>query len=205
MKKILVAYATLAGSTGEVAHAVAEEVVRSGAQVDVLPLDEVKGLEGYDGVVVGAPMIMGWHRAAARFLRRNRSALQHMPLALFVTAMSLTQTGEQEVNGVPVCVDATLPKPPAQAGRLALRERYARLPHYLQPILHAAGPAKPVSVGVFGGKLEYGRLPWWAVVFAMFIIQAPAGDKRNWPAIRAWAAGLAGDLRLFEDKVVERA
>ena len=62
-----------------------------------------------------------------------------------------------------------------------------------------------MSIGVFGGRLEYGRLPWWAVVFAMFIIQAPAGDKRNWPTIRAWAAGLAGDLRLLEDKVVERA
>jgi menaquinone-dependent protoporphyrinogen IX oxidase len=44
-----------------------------------------------------------------------------------------------------------------------------------------------VSIGVFGGRLEYGRLKWWAVLFAMFIVQAPAGDKRNWPAIRAWA------------------
>jgi hypothetical protein len=28
------------------------------------------------------------------------------------------------------------------------------------------------------------------VLFVMFIIQAPAGDRRNWPAIRAWAAGI---------------
>jgi hypothetical protein len=27
-------------------------------------------------------------------------------------------------------------------------------------------------------------------MFVMLVIQAPAGDKRNWPAIRAWAAGL---------------
>jgi hypothetical protein len=38
--------------------------------------------------------------------------------------------------------------------------------------------------------LEYGRLPWWAVLFVMLVIQAPAGDRRNWPAIRAWAAEL---------------
>jgi menaquinone-dependent protoporphyrinogen IX oxidase len=82
-----------------------------------------------------------------------------------------------------------------QAGRLSFRERYATLGNYLRPILRATSPAKPVSVGVFGGRLEYGRLKWWAVIFAMLIIQAPAGDKRNWEAIRAWAAGLGEAFR----------
>ena len=56
--------------------------------------------------------------------------------------------------------------------------------------LAASRPARLVDIGIFGGRLEYGRLPWWAVLFAMLIIQAPAGDRRNWPAIRGWAAGL---------------
>jgi menaquinone-dependent protoporphyrinogen IX oxidase len=135
-------------------------------------------------------MIMGWHRAAAGFLRRQRAPLRRMPLAVFVTAMSLTLTGETSVAGVPVFVDDKLPKPPAQAGRLNFRERYARLDHYIQPILAACRPARPMSIGVFGGRLEYGRLPWWAVLFAMLVIQAPAGERRNWPAIRGWAGGL---------------
>lgn len=203
MKKILVAYATMAGSSGEVAHAVGEEIARSGAQVDVLALSEVTSLAGYDGVIVGAPMIMGWHRAAARFLRRNRAALQRVPFALFVTAISLTQTDDTSVDGVSVCVDAALPKAPAQAGRHTLRERYALLPNYVRPILRAARPARPVSIGVFGGRLEYGRLPWWGVIFVTVAVQAPAGDKRNWPAIRAWAAGLTDDLHLREGNAVE--
>jgi menaquinone-dependent protoporphyrinogen IX oxidase len=41
MNKILVAYATFAGSTSEVARVVGEEIARSGAQVEVLPLDQV--------------------------------------------------------------------------------------------------------------------------------------------------------------------
>ena len=64
MKKVLVAHATMAGSTVEVAQAVGEELVRSGLQVEVWPIGEVSGLRGYDAVVVGAPMILGWHRAA---------------------------------------------------------------------------------------------------------------------------------------------
>jgi len=196
MKRILVAYATMAGSTAEVAQAVGEEITRSGFQVDVLPISQVEDLEPYSGVVVGGPMIMGWHRLALRFLRKHRRAFQRLPLAVFVMAMSLTKTGEASVGGVQVTVDENLPRPPENEGRLNFKERYASLANYLRPILRAASPAKPASIGVFGGRLEYGRLKWWAVLFAMLIIRAAAGDRRNWPAIRSWAAGLPGLFQL---------
>jgi menaquinone-dependent protoporphyrinogen oxidase len=196
MKRFLVAYATMAGSTAEVAQAVGEEIAKCGLQVDVLPVGEIKDLQEYDGVVVGGPMIMGWHRAAAGFLKRHREALKQIPLAVFVLAISLTQSGEMSVNDVPVYVDEKLPKPPADPVRLSFRERYARLPNYLRPILKAARPAKPASIGVFGGRLEYGRVKWWAVLFVMLVIQAAAGDKRNWEVIRTWAAGLPGLMKI---------
>lgn len=196
MKRILVTYATMAGSTAEVAQAVAEEIAKSGLQADVLPLDQVHDLEGYDGVVVGGPMIMGWHRASLRFLRLNRRTLQRIPLAVFVMAMSLTQTGETSMSDVHVYVDEKLPKPPEQAGRLKFKERYARLANYLRPILRAVSPARPASIGVFAGRLEYGRLKWWAVLFVMLVIQASAGDRRNWSAIRSWAAELPAAFQL---------
>jgi menaquinone-dependent protoporphyrinogen oxidase len=164
--------------------------------VDVLPIAEVKSLDGYDGVVVGGPMIMGWHRQAIGFLKKHRPALQRVPLALFVMAISLTQTAETSVGGVPVYVDDRLPKPPGQPGRLRFRERYARLTKYVQPILAAVRPVTPASIAIFGGRLEYGRLKWWAVLFVILVVQAPAGDRRNWPAIRAWAAGLPAAMQL---------
>ncbi len=196
MKRVLVAYATMAGSTAEVAQAVGEEIARGDLQVDVLPLSEAQDIEAYDAVVVGGPMIMGWHRAALRFLRSHRRAFQRIPLAVFVMAISLTQTSDMNVSGVPVTVDEKLPRSPEQEGRLKFKERYARLANYLRPILRATQPVKPVSIGVFGGRLEYGRLKWWAVLFVMLIIQAPAGERRNWPAIRAWAAGLPAAFQL---------
>ena len=200
MKQILVAYATMAGSTADVAQAVAEGLASDGVQVDVLLLSEVTNLAAYDGVVLGAPMIMGWHRGALRFLRNNRGVFQRIPLAVFITCMSLTQSGETSVDGVPVYVDEVLPKPPESVGRLSFRERYARLANYVRPILKASGSVKPTSIAVFGGRLDYGRLPWWAVFFAMVIIQAPAGDRRNWTAIRSWAAGLPAALRFEASK-----
>ncbi len=193
--KILIAYATHAGSTAEVAQAVGEEIAKCNVEVDVLPLDQVQTIDTYDGVVLGGPMIMGWHRGALGFLRKHRQAFQKTPLAVFVTAMSLTQAGQMTLNGVPVCVDEKLTKPPAREGKLTLRERYATISNYAQPILSAVRPYKPASIAFFGGRLEYGRLKWWAVLFAMVVIQAPAGDKRNWTAIRAWAAGLPAALQ----------
>jgi menaquinone-dependent protoporphyrinogen oxidase len=158
MDRILVAYATMAGSTVEVAKAVGEEIARGGVKVDILPIGEVKDLQAYDGLVIGGPMIMGWHRGSLRFLRKHRETLQRIPFAVFVMAMSLTQTGETSVGGVPVTVDEKLPKPPEDEERLNFRERYARLSNYLRPILRATQPSKPVNIGVFGGRLEYGRV-----------------------------------------------
>jgi menaquinone-dependent protoporphyrinogen oxidase len=59
MNKVLVTYATNSGSTAEVAKAVMEELQKSGAQVDLLPIAKVGELASYSAVVLGAPMILG--------------------------------------------------------------------------------------------------------------------------------------------------
>ena len=195
MKRVLVAYATMAGSTMEVAEVVGEEIAKHAFQVDVLPISEIQELQVYRGVVVGGPMIMGWHREALRFLKKHRKTFQKIPLAVFVMAMSLTETGEMISDGVIVTVDEDLPKPPENEARLNFRERYARLDKYLAPIIRATRPEQPASIGVFSGRLEYGRLKWWAVLFVMLVIQAPAGDRRNWGLFDPWAAGLPEALQ----------
>ncbi len=189
MKKILVTYATNSGSTAEMAKAILEEIQKSGAQAELLPISEVRELSHYSAVVLGAPMIMGWQRRAVQFLRKHKKALASMPLAIFVTCMSLTKSGETTILGVPVSVDEKLPKPPQNSSHLTLKERYSLVSNYVRPILRAC-PAKPVSVGVFGGRLDYGRMQWWAMIFVVLILLAKAGDQRNWEAIRRWAGSL---------------
>ena len=189
-QKILVTYATNAGSTVEVAEAIRDELASQGAEVDLRQVGEVASLGEYSAVVVGAPMIAGWHRDALRFLRRNQSVLSKIPVAYFITCVNLTQTGESEVDGVPVYVDRELPKPPRNPGRLSFRENYATVRNYVRPTLKVAPFVKPVSVGIFAGKLELFRLKFFQMIFAMLVAGGKVGDFRHWEEIRTWAASL---------------
>lgn len=190
MRKILVTYGTFSGSTGEVAQAISDVIGQRGIDVDLRPMGEVSDLSAYDAVVAGAPMILGWFRPARRFLHRHRSELENMPLAIFVTAMSLTDTGVGSISGVPVFIDEGLPESPANEARLTFRERYSTAENYARPILRAVQPAKPLSLAFFGGRLNFGKLKWWAAILAMMLVRTKVGDRRDWEAIREWAGEL---------------
>src|SRR2546423_6800108 len=59
MNKILVTFATRAGSTYEVAARVAEVLRAGGATVEVKPVTAVHEVKDYDAVVVGSAIRMG--------------------------------------------------------------------------------------------------------------------------------------------------
>ena len=192
--KILMAYTTNAGSTADVAQVISEELGQAGAQVDVRRMEEVTTLEDYTAVVVGGPMIVGWHRAALKFVKTHQQALSRVPVAYFFTAANLTQTGQASIDEVPVCLDPALARPPQNANRLSLKERYATPANYLRPALKAAPLVKPVSAAFFNGKIELYRLKWWQVLFVLVVIQAKPGGYHNKPFIQEWAAGLRAAL-----------
>jgi len=194
MDKVLVAYTTNSGSTEDVARLIAEELGKEGAAVDLLRLDDVTSLEPYTAVVLGAPMIMGWHKAALKFVKEHRAALSSKRLAYFIMAMSLTQTDDVQIDGVPLFIDPALPVAPKRPGHLSFRENYATSKKYVRPLLKAAPSLKPLSVAIFGGSLALFRLKLLQMLFVMLVIRAQAGEKRNYPVIRQWAAELRTQL-----------
>lgn len=193
-KKILLAYASMSGSTVEIAQAVAEEIGKGGSEVEVKPVADISTLNGYDAVVVGGPMILGWHRAARQFVARHASALSQVPVAVFITCAELTDTGIEELSGVPIYRDPDLGAAPQTPGRLSPKERFSTLEAYVKPILQALPGAKPVGVGIFAGKVDYDVLGFLPKLFVRFVIRAKAGDFRNWDAIRGWAAEVGSRL-----------
>jgi menaquinone-dependent protoporphyrinogen IX oxidase len=187
MSRVLIAYTTNSGSTEEIARTIGEEMAKDGDQVDVHRLEDVTSVEGYVAVVVGAPMIFGWHQAARAFVHKHEQALSRVPVAYFCTALSLTDTRTDSIDGIALHIDPDLAKPPKDPRRLGFKESYAQASSYLRPVLKAAPRVRPVSVAFFGGKLELFRLKLWQMLFVMVVIQAQPGDRRNWPFIEQWA------------------
>jgi menaquinone-dependent protoporphyrinogen oxidase len=188
--KILITYTTNAGSTREVAEAVANGLRTDGMVTEVRPIEEVQDLGSYQAVVVGGPMILGWHRRAVNFLKKHQQALRQVPVAYFFTALSLTRTWDTHLNGVPIYLDPGLGKCPQKAKRRSFRERYATVERYLGPVLKQTPEIRPVSAAFFAGKMDYSRLSLLQRLFARFIVGAQPGDRRNWDAMREWATGL---------------
>lgn len=193
--RLLLVYATRHGSTRQIVDAMATAFRASFAEVDVREAAEAPPPTDYDAVVVGGPMIMGWHRAARRYVKRHREALTSTPFALFITAASLTEDGTGEVGGVPVAKDPWLVKAPRNAGKLRRRERYALPGHYLRSIQKACAPARPRDVAFFAGSLDLTTMNLVEKLFLLLVIGATPGDGRHLDFVRDWAAAVGPALK----------
>ncbi len=82
--RVLVAYASATGSTVEIAAALGETLASEGFAVDVCPMQDQPGLDGYQAVLLGSAVQYGaWLPEAVEYVRANQEALARLPLALF--------------------------------------------------------------------------------------------------------------------------
>ena len=156
-KRILVTYATRAGSTAEVAAAIAETLAARGYAVDVKPVKEKPALDGYSAVVLGSAIRMGhWLPEAVDFVKANQAALNALPTALFTVHM--LNTGDDEAS---------------RAARAAYLDA-------VRPLLNG------VETAYFEGKMYYRQLSFLDRTVAKMVKSAEA-DHRDWIGIRQWA------------------
>jgi len=165
--KILVAYATAAGSTGEVAEAIGQVLRDEGATVDVMRARDVTGVSGYNAVVVGTGIRVGKPYAeAVSFLEAEQATLSQVPVAYFIVCGTLREDTE---------------------------DARAQARGYVDALIASAPQVKPVDTAVFGGAVDYKRLSF-LLRLVMKVIKSTEGDFRDWDAIRTWAIGLRRTL-----------
>src|SRR6266567_5141091 len=82
---VLIAYATRAGSTSEVAEAIAAEMQEASVAAEVLPVSQVTSLAGREAVILGAPIYIGrFPKEFHEFIHLHQEALCTMRPWLFV-------------------------------------------------------------------------------------------------------------------------
>ncbi|HLJ66722.1 MAG TPA: flavodoxin domain-containing protein [Chloroflexota bacterium] len=81
---ILVATSSRHGSTREIGSAIADTLREAGHTVDELKMEEARGVEQYNSIIVGCAVYMGgWLPEVRAFVERNRRPLDSMPVWLF--------------------------------------------------------------------------------------------------------------------------
>ena len=125
-KSILLAYASRFGSTQEVAETIAATLRAVGLEVDLQPMQEVKSLDRYDAVVLGAAIYNAkWNAVAHQFVSQHQDALAQLPVAVF-TLGPLSASDAAKRNS-----------------RRQLDNELAKYPRL-----------KPVAVEIFAGKYD---------------------------------------------------
>lgn len=159
---ILVAYASKYGSTQQVAEAVTATLREHGLAVDLLPASQVRSVEVYRAVVLGAPLIMvHWHKDALHFLTQFQKALVKRPIAIFALG-PVTAGAEKEFTTA-----------------------HEQLDKELAPFAWL----RPIAVEIFGGKFDPSKLGF-PLTLLPAVRNMPASDLRDWAAINRWADDL---------------
>jgi menaquinone-dependent protoporphyrinogen oxidase len=160
-KKILVTYATRAGSTVEIATTIAGILNARGFNVDLKPAREKPDVNNYEGVIIGSAVRIGkWLPEAATFIENNQVQLTNIPTAFFTVHMLNLDDSETSKT---------------------LRDSYTTAVRQL---------VTPVENVYFTGRMDYARLSFLDSVIARMVENAThsqTGDMRDWNRIKTWA------------------
>jgi menaquinone-dependent protoporphyrinogen oxidase len=164
--RILITYASRSGITAEIAAAIGKTFFQNGIQAEILPMQEVKDLSQYQAVVAGSAIRnRAWLPEAMEFMKTHRSVLSQKPFATFTVCITLAMSNSEQYRK-------------AVLG-------------WIQPM---RAQVKPVSEGLFAGRLDFSRLPFnWDTLKLRAVVALgifPKEDRRDWNAIQAWSESI---------------
>jgi len=97
---VLVTYASKYGATAGIAEAIGKGLSAAGLTADVTEVKAAGDIGAYDAVVLGSGLYMGrWLKDAARFLKRNESALATKKVWIFSSGPTEEGDPEEAVEG----------------------------------------------------------------------------------------------------------
>ncbi len=160
-KRILIAYASKAGSTADTAARMGETLAKRGMSVDVLPAKKAADVAAYDAVILGSGITAGKPQPdALKFVEANKAALQGKPFHAFYHCLALEKDTPEDRKTVETYKDAV------------------------------RAVVTPKSDAVFAGVMDPAKLGFMEKMI-MKVMKAPIGDFRKWDEINAWVDGLA--------------
>jgi menaquinone-dependent protoporphyrinogen oxidase len=171
-KKILIAYASHTGTATGVAEFIGKSLADEGHVVDIIPVHDVKDMAPYQVIVVGSAIQAAkLLPEAMEFLENHKIELNTKLFAVYLVCMTLA---------------------------MKKAEKYRHfVSGWLEPVRMIA---KPVSEGLFSGKLDISKVPNRSdrIKFRLSVLMGiwKEGDNRDWNAIGEWVSDLKGKIQL---------
>ena len=155
--RILVTYATKAGSTTEIAAKIGEHLSARGFSVDVIHVKSKPDPKDYQAVILGSCIRMGgWLPEMMDYIQSNQFALNATQAALFTVHM--LNAGDDETS---------------KAARTAYMDK-----------VRALMPGKEEVF--FLGVIDYSKLSMLDR-FISKMVKAEESDRRDWDKIKKWS------------------
>jgi menaquinone-dependent protoporphyrinogen oxidase len=162
--RILVTYASKAGSTKEVAERIAKYLADKNLVVDLQPVSSVTGIDSYQSIVLGSAIRAGNLLPEVKaFIMKNQDRLAQKHFSIFIVCLTLKDETEENCKTVSA---------------------------YLEPV---RAQVKPDKEGLFAGTMNINKLGFLERMLIK-AMKAPEGDYRNWEAIDAWAEELSQEM-----------
>lgn len=165
--KALVAYATMTGSTAEVAEIIGKVIEENGYQADVVKAGDVKSLEGYDFVIAGTGIRAGkTFKPFDMFIQNHGQQMKQKPNALFVVCLTMKEDTCQNREAVIKYIDKQM-------------------------------SVNPLDVGTFAGVMDFRKIGFLLAAIIKKIDKSgnPEGNFIDADKIRSWTNSLLGKLR----------
>ncbi|MBI5666765.1 MAG: hypothetical protein HZC41_02050 [Chloroflexi bacterium] len=170
-KKVLIAYATAHGSTGEVAEFIGKVLQEHDFDVTVRSVDGVTSVSDYDAYILGSAIHAGmWLTPMSVFLEKFEDQMVGKPVYFFMTCIRVLEPDGRQHALANYVHHETMEK-------LGVRD-----------------------IGVFAGKLTWDEIDLserWMLSLRYDGMEVPGvrnDDFRDWSAIRAWAINVRAEL-----------
>lgn len=174
--KVLVGYATVHGSTAEVAQRIGEILSQEGLQVTVANVNSLNQIENFDAFVLGTAISAGsWLSEFTVFMKTLKNQTIRKPVYVWISCIRVL-----EEYGLSHALD-----------------------YYMKPeILNQLNVRNKTA---FAGKLDLQEVDWnerWALAARYDGHSWPTsfdGDFRDWNKISEWALATAKDLQAIAE------
>lgn len=199
MNKILITYDTESGSTREVAEIIGEEMGKLKAVSELRNVIGNSDISEYDAIIVGSP---NWYGKPTpkikKFLNRFNKELMQKPFAFYFTCMYLTKIeGENSPESI-VYEDPQFNIIPKPENEMNMWQKSHAGSFYRKQLSKIIPELKPVSVAVFKGRLDFGKLSFFHTIVMKLITwmvkEIQEGEYINPDEVREWAKKSCVDL-----------